>query len=90
MPSGSVGIIYKHHHEPARIEAEKLKGWFKQKGIKVFSEEMKTKGSLDGCCEESMVIPKTVDWGCTQGRAIRVSNSWSKFRGLGFSHGDSL
>ncbi|OEU67490.1 MAG: NAD(+) kinase [Desulfovibrio sp. S3730MH75] len=54
--------MFKHHHEPARIEAEKLKDWFRQKGIKVFSEEMKTQGSLDGCCEESMVIPKTVDW----------------------------
>ncbi|UCF85839.1 MAG: NAD(+)/NADH kinase, partial [Desulfobacteraceae bacterium] len=62
MPSESVGIIYKHHHEPARKEAKKLEKWFKQKGIKVFLEEMKTKGSLDGYCEESMVIPKTVDW----------------------------
>ena len=62
MPSESVGIIYKHRHEPARKEAKKLENWFKQKGVKVFLEEMKTKGSLDGYCEESMVIPKTVDW----------------------------
>ena len=62
MPSESVGIIYKHRHEPARKEAKKLENWFKKKGIKVFLEEMKTKGSLNGYCEESKVIPKTVDW----------------------------
>ena len=62
MPSESVGIIYKHRHEPARKEAKNLENWFKQKGIKVFLEEMKTKGSLNGYCEESKVIPKTVDW----------------------------
>ena len=89
MPSGSVGIIYKHHHEPAKIEAEKLKDWFKQKGIKVFSEEMKTKGSLDGSCEESMVIPKTVDWvvvlggdGTLLGAARRVGRFGSPILGV--------
>ncbi|MFH1294121.1 MAG: NAD(+)/NADH kinase [Pseudomonadota bacterium] len=89
MPSGSVGIIYKHHHEPARIEAEKLKDWFKQKSIKVFSEEMKTKGCLDGCCDESMVIPKTVDWvvvlggdGTLLGAARRVGRFGSPILGV--------
>ena len=89
MPSGSVGIIYKHHHEPAKIEAEKLKDWFKEKGIKVFSEEMKTKGSLDGSCEESMVIPKTVDWvvvlggdGTLLGAARRVGRFGSPILGV--------
>jgi len=89
MPSGSVGIIYKHHHEPARIEAEKLKDWFKQKGIKVFSEEMKTKGCLDGSCKESMVIPKTVDWvvvlggdGTLLGAARRVGRFGSPILGV--------
>ena len=102
MPSESVGIIYKHHHEPARIEAEKLKDWFKQKGIKVFSEEMKTKGSLDGSCEESMVIPKTVDWvvvlggdGTLLGAARRVGRFGSpilgvNLGGLGFLTGIPL
>jgi len=89
MPSESVGIIYKHHHEPARIEAEKLKDWFKQKGITVFSEEMKTKGSLDGCCKESMVIPKAVDWvvvlggdGTLLGAARRVGRFGSPILGV--------
>ena len=89
MPSGSVGIIYKHHHEPAKIEAEKLKDWFKQKSIKVFSEEMKTKGSLDGCCKESMIIPKTVDWvvvlggdGTLLGAARRVGRFGSPILGV--------
>ncbi len=89
MPSGSVGIIYKHHHEPAKIEAEKLKDWFRQKGIEVFSEEMNTKGSLDGCCEESMVIPKTVDWvvvlggdGTLLGAARRVGRFGSPILGV--------
>ena len=89
MPSGSVGIIYKHHHEPARIEAEKLKDWFRQKDIKVFSEEIETKGSLDGSCEESMVIPKTVDWvvvlggdGTLLGAARRVGRFGSPILGV--------
>jgi len=89
MPSGSVGIIYKHHHEPAKIEAEKLKDWFRQKGIKVFSEEMETKGSLDGSCKESMVIPKTVDWvvvlggdGTLLGAARRVGRFGSPILGV--------
>lgn len=89
MPSESVGIIYKHHHEPARIEAEKLKDWFRQKGVKVFSEEMETKGSLDGSCEESMVIPKTVDWvvvlggdGTLLGAARRVGRFGSPILGV--------
>jgi NAD+ kinase len=62
MPSKSVGIIYKHHHAPAKAEAGKLAEWFKKKNIRVFLEEMQTKGSLDGRCEESLVIPESVDW----------------------------
>jgi NAD+ kinase len=62
MPSASVGIIYKHHHEPAKTEANKLKDWFEKKGIKVFSQEMKTKETSNSCCEDSVLIPKTVDW----------------------------
>jgi len=62
MPSASVGIIYKHHHEPAKSEAKKLEAWFKKKGIKVFSEEMKAAEFLHKGLEKSSGIPKTVDW----------------------------
>ena len=62
MPSASVGIIYKHHHEPAKSEAKKLEDWFKKKGIKVFSEEMKAAETMHKGLEESSDIPKTVDW----------------------------
>ncbi|RLF56852.1 MAG: NAD(+) kinase, partial [Thermoplasmata archaeon] len=34
----------------------------REKGIEVFTEEMEQKESLNGCCEESPIIPKTVDW----------------------------
>lgn len=54
MPHSSVGIIYKHQHEPARLEAGKLETWFKQKGIEVFSEEMEA--------GEASIIPDSVDW----------------------------
>jgi NAD+ kinase len=54
MPHSSVGIIYKHQHEPARLEAGKLETWFKQKGIEVFSEEMEAGGAS--------IIPDSVDW----------------------------
>lgn len=62
MPSASAGIIYKHSHEPARIEAEKLEHWFKKRGIQTFSEEMQIQESLNGRCEESMIIPRDVNW----------------------------
>jgi len=54
MPHGSVGIIYKHQHEPARLEAGKLESWFRKKGIEVFSEEMETEGAS--------LIPDSVNW----------------------------
>jgi len=62
MSSSSVGIIYKHHYEPARTEAEKLGEWFTKRGIAVFSEEMHAEGSVNGTCKESSLIPKDVDW----------------------------
>ena len=62
MLSASVGIIYKHRHSPAKSEAKKLEGWFKKKGIRVFSEEMKATEALHKGLEESSGIPKAVDW----------------------------
>ena len=62
MSSSSVGIIYKHHHEPAKTEAENLGVWFRKKGIAVFLEEMNAEGSVNGSFKESSIIPKDVDW----------------------------
>ncbi len=54
MPHKSVGIIYKHQHEPARLEAERLGVWFSNRDIAVFSEEMTAK--------TASLIPDNVDW----------------------------
>jgi len=62
MASQSVGIIYKHHHEPARKEAERLSTWFRKKDIRVFSEEMDAKGPANGTFKESSAIPTDVNW----------------------------
>ena len=62
MPARTVGIIYKHSHEPARSEAEKLEGWFKQRNIQVFSEEMEAEESYDKSREKASPIPNTVNW----------------------------
>jgi len=62
MPAQSVGIIYKHSHEPARLEAEKLKDWLKEREIEVFSEEMEAEESFDMSSQKASVIPKTVNW----------------------------
>lgn len=62
MSSSSVGIIYKHHYEPARTEAEKLGEWFRKRDIAVFSEDMNAEWSVNGTCKESSIIPKDVDW----------------------------
>jgi len=57
----SIGIIFKHHHEVAKSEAKKLEDWLKERGFRVFSEEMETKGHLSWPSEEQSSIPKTVD-----------------------------
>lgn len=62
MSSISVGIIYKYKHEPARKEAKNLEDWLKGKGVSVFSEEMTSAVTMNGCPEESIRIPNTVDW----------------------------
>jgi NAD+ kinase len=62
MASQSVGIIYKHHHDPAKKEAEKLRVWFKKRDIRVISEEMDAKGPANGTFKESSAIPNDVNW----------------------------
>ena len=62
MFAQSVGIIYKHHHDPAREEAERLRAWFAKQGIRVFSEEMDAKGPANGTVKESSTIPNDVNW----------------------------
>jgi NAD+ kinase len=62
VSSQSVGIIYKHHHEPAKKEAERLDAWFRKKGIRVISEEMDAKGPANGTFKELSAIPNDVNW----------------------------
>ena len=58
----SVGIIFKHKFEPARQECERLKNWFIERGITVYSEEMASpRAHLSRCREEETTIPDTVD-----------------------------
>ena len=61
MSTKSVGIIYKHHHEPAKIEARKLGNWFERRGITIFLQEMNAQVT-DGGVFEASDIPKNVDW----------------------------
>lgn len=58
----SVGIIYKHHHEPARLEAEALGQWLRQKDLDVYLEEMGPVASSEMNFEETSDIPKHVNW----------------------------
>ncbi len=37
MPDTTIGIAYKHSHEPARSEAEKLRVWLESRDVKVYS-----------------------------------------------------
>ncbi len=88
MPHASVGIIYKHHDEPAKLEADKLATWFKERGIRVFSEEMGA--------SESSAIPDDMDWVVVlggDGTLLGAARSVGKYRvpilgvnlgGLGF------
>jgi len=62
MPSKSVGIIYKHHHEPAKTEAMKLEAWFESRGIRVFLQEMTAEVAEKGASKKNLIVPKDVDW----------------------------
>jgi len=43
MSHTSIGIIYKHNFEPAKVAALELENWLRDKGAAVFSEEVSTK-----------------------------------------------
>jgi len=59
MKTTSIGIIFKHRHEPAEQEAGKLKAWLEARDITVFCEEMDTLGSA---APSESGIPEEVDW----------------------------
>jgi len=56
MSDISIGIAYKHSHEPARKEARKLEDWLKGRGVKVYSEEMSPKGRMNEISEDSSML----------------------------------
>lgn len=62
MSTRSVGIIYKHHHQPAKNEALKLEAWFQNRGIKVFPQEMSAETVGEGVSRKNLFIPENVDW----------------------------
>lgn len=56
MSDISIGIIYKHSHEPAAQEGGKLQKWLEARGVKVYSEEMSPKGRMNEFSEGSSII----------------------------------
>jgi NAD+ kinase len=58
----SVGIIYKHHFEPSRREAERLQEWLAERGVTVFSQEMAATAEPKGAIGEASITPHKVDW----------------------------
>lgn len=61
MAHTSIGIIYKHNFELARIEAQKLAEWLSEKKLDVFLDSMKSNGTADVCVEVPSMIPKNVN-----------------------------
>jgi NAD+ kinase len=57
----SVGIIFKHDFQPAKKECDRLRDWFTQRGITVYTEEMASRAHVTQCLEEETSIPDTVD-----------------------------
>ncbi len=57
----SVGIIFKHDFQPAKKECKRLRDWFTQRGITVYTEEMASRAHVSQCLEEDTSIPDTVD-----------------------------
>ncbi|MCU0594852.1 MAG: NAD(+)/NADH kinase [Desulfobacterota bacterium] len=62
MSERSVGIIYKHHYEPAKEQALKLEHWLQERGIAVFSEEMGARAAMNACFEEPSFVPREVQF----------------------------
>ena len=58
----SIGIIFKHNFEPAKRECQRLKDWFTEKGIGVYTEEMASRSSSSQNLQEKTSIPDSVDW----------------------------
>jgi NAD+ kinase len=57
----SAGIIFKPNFESAKRECERLKDWFTERGITVYTEEMVSRSYLSQCLEEETHIPDIVD-----------------------------
>jgi NAD+ kinase len=62
MSQRSVGIIYKHHFEPAKEHALKLEQWLRERGVTVFSEEMSARAAMNACFEEASFVPREVQF----------------------------
>lgn len=61
MGKREVGILYKHSHEPALREADKLAAWFDKAGITPYMDEMAPKEPA-ALFEATSTIPATVNW----------------------------
>jgi NAD+ kinase len=62
MTERSVGIIYKHHFEPAKEQALHLGQWLRERGITAFSEEMGARAAMNACFEEPSFVPREVEF----------------------------
>jgi NAD+ kinase len=62
MSRGTIGIIYKRSFEPARLEAQKLEDWLKEKGLSVFSEEVTAGEALNACQDTPSAFPSAMDF----------------------------
>ena len=62
MSQRAVGIIYRHHFEPAKEESLKLQQWLRERGITVFSEEMGARAAMNACFEEPSLVPREVEF----------------------------
>ena len=62
MTTRTVGIIYKHHFEPALSEARRLAQWLAERGVRVFSEEMTATATSNVCFEDRSGIPEEAEF----------------------------